>query len=148
MNSSCNEKDNLRILSENVAIMLRRETKMAVIEACVTRATFKKITAAQLQLPREQQQNVDAVLNVIATLAKAKDNVWVYRKAFKKGAKFSTDHHLVVCFLRGLNHLKTRKRLGARRAYRIKWELLADKKVKHTFASKVAFLFRELAQLY
>ena len=55
---------------------------MAAIEACVTRANFEKITAAQLQLPREQRQNIDAVLNVIATIAKAKDNVWVYRKAF------------------------------------------------------------------
>ena len=26
--------------------------------------------------------NIDAVLDVIATIAKAKDNVWVYRKAF------------------------------------------------------------------
>ena len=39
-------------------------------------------TAAQLQLPREQRQNFDAVLDVIATLAKAKGNVWVYRKSF------------------------------------------------------------------
>ena len=58
------------------------ETKMAAIEACVTSATFEKITAAQLQLPREQRQNIDAVLDVIATVAKAKDNVCVYRKAF------------------------------------------------------------------
>ena len=55
---------------------------MAAIEACVTSATFEKITAAQLQLPREQRQNIDAVLDVIATVAKAKDNIWVYRKAF------------------------------------------------------------------
>ena len=55
---------------------------MAAIEACVTSATFEKITAAQLQLPREQRQNIDAVLDVIATVAKAKDNVWVYKKAF------------------------------------------------------------------
>ena len=52
------------------------------IEACVTSATFEKITAAQLQLPREQRQNIDAVLDVIATVAKVKDNVWVYRKTF------------------------------------------------------------------
>ena len=58
------------------------KTKMAPIEACVTSVTFEKITAAQLQLPREQRQNIDAVLDVIATVAKAKDNVWVYRKAF------------------------------------------------------------------
>ena len=49
------------------------ETKMAVIEAYVTSATFEKITAAQLQLRREQRQNIDAVLDVIATVAKAKD---------------------------------------------------------------------------
>ena len=55
---------------------------MAPIEACVTSVTFEKITAAQLQLPREQRQNIDAVLDVIATVAKAKDNVWVYKKAF------------------------------------------------------------------
>ena len=55
---------------------------MAAIEACVTSATFEKITAVQLQLPREQRQNIDAVLDVLATVAKAKDNVWVYRRAF------------------------------------------------------------------
>ena len=58
------------------------ETKMAAIEACVTSATFEKITAAQLQLPCEQRQNINSMLDVIATVAKAKDNVWVYRKAF------------------------------------------------------------------
>ena len=62
----------------------------------------------------------------------------------KRGAELSTDHHLVVWILRGLNHPRTRKRFRARRAYRIKWELLADEKGNHTFASKVAFLFREL----
>ena len=56
------------------------ETKMAAIEVCVTSTTFEKITAAQLQLPREQRQNIDAVLDVIATIAKAKDNVWVTEK--------------------------------------------------------------------
>ena len=35
-----------------------------------------------MQLPREQRQNIDALLDVIATVAKAKNNVWVYRKAF------------------------------------------------------------------
>ena len=62
----------------------------------------------------------------------------------KKRAELSTDHHLVVCILRGLNYSRTRKRFRAQRAYRIKWELLADKKVKHTFSSKIASLFREL----
>ena len=64
------------------AVEISWETKMAAIEACVTSATFEKITAAQLQLPCEQRQNINALLDVIATIAKAKDNVWVYRKAF------------------------------------------------------------------
>ena len=63
----------------------------------------------------------------------------------KRGAELSTDHHLVVCILRGPNHPRTRKRFKARRAYRIKWKLLSDKKMGHIFASKVASLFRELA---
>ena len=62
----------------------------------------------------------------------------------ERGAELSTDHHLVVCFLKDLNHPRIRKRFRARRAYRVKWELLNDKKMKHTFASKVASLFREL----
>ena len=62
----------------------------------------------------------------------------------RRGAELSTDQHLVVCILRGLNHPRTRKKVRARRAYRIKWELLADKKMRHTFTSKVASLFREL----
>ena len=62
----------------------------------------------------------------------------------KRGAKLFTNYHLVICILRGLNHLKTRKRFSAQKAYKIKWELLADKNVRHTFTSKVASLFREL----
>ena len=62
----------------------------------------------------------------------------------KRGAELPTHHHHVVCIPRDLNHTRTRKRIRARRACRIKWELLAKKRVRHTFASKVAFLFREL----
>ena len=62
----------------------------------------------------------------------------------KRGAELSTYHHLIVCILRGLNHQRTRKRFRTQIAYRIKWDLLADKKVRHTFASKVASLFREV----
>ena len=62
----------------------------------------------------------------------------------KKGAELSTDHYLVVCNLGGLNQPRTRKQFKTRRAYRIKWELLPDKKLRHIFASKVASLFREL----
>ena len=60
--------------------------------------------------------------------------------------ELSTNDHLIVCILRGLNHPRTRKQLRPQGvSYRIKWELLADKKVRHTFASKIAFLFRELS---
>ena len=62
----------------------------------------------------------------------------------KREAILSTDYHLVVYILRDLNHPRTRKRIRARRAYKIKWKLLADKKVRHMFVSKVASLFREL----
>ena len=64
----------------------------------------------------------------------------------KRRAELSTNHYLVICILRGLNHSRTRKRFRARRVYRIKWELLANKKVRHTFASKVASLFRVLPE--
>ena len=55
----------------------------------------------------------------------------------KRGVELSTNHHLVVCILRGLNHPRTRKPFRAQRPYRIKWELLADRKVRHTFAAKL-----------
>ena len=63
---------------------------------------------------------------------------------FKKGAELSTNNHLAVWILRGLNHSKTRKRFRLRREYRIKWKLLSDKKMRHTFGSKVASLFKDL----
>ena len=56
----------------------------------------------------------------------------------KRGVELSTEHHLVVCILRGLKHSRTR------RAYSKNWVLPADKNVRHTFASKIASLFREL----
>ena len=58
------------------------ETKMAAIEACVTPASYEKVTAAQLKLPSESRQSIPEVLDAIATLAKARDNVWIRRKAF------------------------------------------------------------------
>ena len=62
----------------------------------------------------------------------------------KRGAERSTDHHLIVCIRKDLNHLRTKKQFRTQRAYRIKWELLAEKNMRHTFASKVVSLFREL----
>ena len=63
----------------------------------------------------------------------------------KRGAELSTYHHLVVCILRELNQQRKKKQFRAQRAYRIKWEFLVDKKVRHTFSGKVATLFRELS---
>ena len=62
----------------------------------------------------------------------------------KRGAELSTNHHLVFCILRGLNHPKNRKQFRERIAYKVKCELLENKKVRHTFASKVASLFGEV----
>ena len=62
----------------------------------------------------------------------------------KRGAELSTEHQQVICIVRGLNHPRTRKQFRAQRVYRIKWELLANKKVRHTFSKKVAFLFSKL----
>ena len=62
----------------------------------------------------------------------------------KRGAEVYTNYHLVVCIVRSLNHPRTRNIFRARKAYKIKRELLADKKLKQTFASKVASLFGEL----
>ena len=61
----------------------------------------------------------------------------------KTEVELSTNHHPVVCILRGLNHPRKRKRFRARRAYRIKWKLLAEIKLQHTFPSKMFSLFRE-----
>ena len=61
----------------------------------------------------------------------------------KRRAELSTNNHLVI--LRHLNHPRTRKQFRAERAYRIKWKSLANKKVRHTFARKVASLFGELS---
>ena len=65
---------------------------MAAIEAYVTNATFEKITAAQLQWLLEQWQNIDEVLDVIATLAKQKNNVWFTEKPFMLISNKLTKH--------------------------------------------------------
>ena len=62
----------------------------------------------------------------------------------KRGAELSTDHHLVVCTLSRLNPTKARKSFRARKAHRIKWELLADTDVRSVFSDNIASLFREL----
>ena len=61
----------------------------------------------------------------------------------KKGTELSTDYQLLVCMLKDLNYLRTRKEFRAGRAHRVKWELFVKKKMRDTFASKVASLFKE-----
>ena len=46
----------------------------------------------------------------------------------KRRAELSTNHHLVICIQKDLNHPRTRKQFRAWRAYRIKWESIAKKK--------------------
>ena len=60
-----------------------------------------------------------------------------------KRAELSTNHHLVVCILGGLNHLRNKETIQSTKSIQNKVELLADKKVRHTFASKVASLFKK-----
>ena len=62
----------------------------------------------------------------------------------KRGSKLSTDHYLFVCILRGLNHSRTRNQFRTPKAYRIKLELQAEKKLRHTFATKIAAMFIKL----
>ena len=62
----------------------------------------------------------------------------------KRGAKLSTDHHLVVCTLKALKPLKKRKTFRPRETYRIKWKPLPDKKVRTAFADNIASKFKEL----
>ena len=62
----------------------------------------------------------------------------------KRGAELSTDHHLVVCTLKVLKPWRKRKTFRPRKTYRIKWESLADKKVRSAFADNIAFKFKEL----
>ena len=62
----------------------------------------------------------------------------------KRAAKLSSDHHLIICIPRSLNYSRTRKQFRARRAYRIKWKLLAEEKLRRAFANKVTSRFRVL----
>ena len=62
----------------------------------------------------------------------------------KRGAELSTDHHLVVCSVKELRPAKPHKELRPQKTYRIKWESLADEKIRSTFASAVASMFKDL----
>ena len=62
----------------------------------------------------------------------------------KRGVELSTDHYLVVCFLRFLKPRSNKKSVSSRVTYTIKWETLEDKEVRKQFASSMSAKFREL----
>ena len=62
----------------------------------------------------------------------------------KRGAKLSTDHHLVECSLRLSKPWPNRRSNRSSVTYRIKWEALEDKEVKKQFASSISSKFRQL----
>ena len=61
----------------------------------------------------------------------------------KRGAKLSTDHHLVVRSLRLSKPWTNRKSNRLSVTYRIKWEALEDKEVRKQFASCILCKFRQ-----
>ena len=66
------------------------------IEACVTKTTFKKIFSAPLQSPREWQ-NINVILDAIATLTKAKDNFEFTAKHSMLISNKLTKHLIMLC---------------------------------------------------
>ena len=65
----------------------------------------------------------------------------------KRGAKLSTDHHLVVCSLRFLKPWLNRKSRKSSVTNRIKWEVLADRDVRNQLASSMAARFQRLPRV-
>ena len=66
----------------------------------------------------------------------------------KRGAELSTDHYLVVCFLRISKPWPNRKSNRSSVTHRIKWEALEDKEVRKQFASSISSKFRQLPDVY
>ena len=62
----------------------------------------------------------------------------------KRGAEFSTDHHLVVRSLRLLKPWPNKRSNRSCVTYWIKWEALEDKEVRKQFASSISSKFRQL----
>ena len=62
----------------------------------------------------------------------------------KRGAKLTTDYHLVVCSLLLSKPWPNRKSKRSSVTYRIKWEALEDKEVRKQFASSISSKFRQL----
>ena len=62
----------------------------------------------------------------------------------KRSAELSTNHLLVVCFLRLLKPWPNRRSNRSSVTYRIKWEALEDQEVTKQFASSISSKFRQL----
>ena len=56
----------------------------------------------------------------------------------KRGAKLSTDHHLIVCSLRLSKPWPNKRSNRSSVTNRIKWEALEDKEVRKQFASRIS----------
>ena len=65
----------------------------------------------------------------------------------KRGAESSTDHHLVVCFLRVSKPWPNRKSNRSSVTYRITWEALEDEEIRKQFVSSTSSKFRQLPDL-
>ena len=66
----------------------------------------------------------------------------------KRGAELSTDHHLVVCFLRLSKPWPNKRSNSSSVTNRIKWEALEDKEVRKQFASSVSSMFKQLPDVF
>ena len=62
----------------------------------------------------------------------------------KRGAELSTDHHLVVCFLRLSKPWPNKRSNKSSMTYQIKLEALEDKEVRKQFASSISSKFKQL----
>ena len=65
----------------------------------------------------------------------------------KRGAEWSTDHHLAVYSLRFSKPWLNRKSHRSSVAYRIKWENLADRDARKQFAASMAAKFEQLPEV-
>ena len=65
----------------------------------------------------------------------------------KRGAKLSSNHHLVVCFLRFSKPWQNRKSRRSSVAFKIKWEALADRDVRKQFAFNMAAKLQQLGKV-
>ena len=66
----------------------------------------------------------------------------------KRDAEFSTDHHLVVCFLQLSKPWPNKKSNRSSETCMIKWEALEDKEVRKQFAFSIPSKFRQLPDAF